>query len=101
MAAAAEAFIAVISAQIYEQRAPFIARALVGERVSFELSTRMQEVERDLSNEYIPDRRADGSIAGVYVLSTDVSERVVHRGDAVGVIDQQRGGRGKGLGEIA
>jgi diguanylate cyclase (GGDEF)-like protein/PAS domain S-box-containing protein len=64
----------VMTAQIYEQRAPYIARALAGERVSFELSTRMQDVERDLSNEYIPDRRADGSVAGIYVLSTDVSE---------------------------
>jgi diguanylate cyclase (GGDEF)-like protein/PAS domain S-box-containing protein len=48
-------------------------RALAGERVAFELTVQSPAGERHLSYVYIPDRRPDGRIAGVYALASDVT----------------------------
>jgi len=63
----------VIGDTLYEQREPYLRRALQGERVEFELVSRAQEVDRHLQNIYIPEIEADGSVAGLYTLSTDVT----------------------------
>lgn len=57
----------------YEQRVPYLQRALAGERVTFELETELLGVTRYLQSTYIPDIQPDGRVVGVYMLSTDVS----------------------------
>jgi diguanylate cyclase (GGDEF)-like protein/PAS domain S-box-containing protein len=57
----------------YEQRVPYLRRALAGERVTFELETELLGVTRYLQSTYIPDIQPDGRVVGVYMLSTDVS----------------------------
>ncbi len=64
----------VIGSALYEERQPQIAQALGGARVEFELRSQAQGTDRNLQTVYIPDRRADGTIAGIYTMSTDVSE---------------------------
>ena len=50
-----------------------IGRALKGERIRFDTETQLQGVHRHLQTEYIPDVRADGTVAGIYSLSTDIT----------------------------
>ncbi len=59
--------------ELYEQRRPYLERALQGERVTFEMESPMQGVLRHLQATYIPDIQPDGRVAGIYALSTDVS----------------------------
>jgi diguanylate cyclase (GGDEF)-like protein/PAS domain S-box-containing protein len=63
----------VIGPQLYEQRREPLRRALAGERVSFELRSDFQGRQRDLHTDYIPDLREDGTVAGLYALTSDVS----------------------------
>ncbi|HEY8876590.1 MAG TPA: diguanylate cyclase [Roseateles sp.] len=63
-----------IPAPLYEQRREPLARALAGERVEFDLESRASGVERSLHNLYLPDIASDGSVRGLYALSTDVTE---------------------------
>lgn len=63
----------VIGPEFYEQRRVHLKRALGGERVVFDLESEALGVRRHLRNEYIPDMRPDGSVAGIYTLSSDVS----------------------------
>lgn len=58
---------------MYRQRKPYLERGLAGEQLSFEIPTRTPTGERDLRTTYIPDRRADGSVAGIFVMVTDVT----------------------------
>ncbi len=60
-----------------------LARALAGEAVSFELAWQVNGEEHCLHTRYLPDKRPDGSVAGVYALSTDITamklaERQLH-----------------------
>ncbi len=57
----------------YEQRSGYLQLALQGQRVEFELESQTLDSVRSLQNVYIPDIQSDGSVAGVYTLSTDVS----------------------------
>ena len=50
-----------------------LARALAGEAVSFELAWQVDGEEHCLHTRYLPDKRPDGSVAGVYALSTDIT----------------------------
>lgn len=63
----------VVGETLYEERRPHIERALSGERVDFEMQSVTQGVLRHLQTCYLPDRRADGSVAGIYTLSNDVT----------------------------
>jgi diguanylate cyclase (GGDEF)-like protein/PAS domain S-box-containing protein len=63
-----------IPAPLYEQRREPLARALAGERVEFQLESTALGVNRCLHNLYVPDIAPDGSIRGLYALSTDVTE---------------------------
>ena len=58
---------------LYEERRQQIDRALAGERVDFEMQSMTQGVMRHLQTSYLPDRRPDGSVSGIYTLSTDVT----------------------------
>ena len=64
---------ALVGPELYAQRQQALERALSGERVEFEVLSQALGVTRHLHTVYMPDRRADGSIAGVYTLSTDVT----------------------------
>ena len=75
----------------YEQRREYLHRALSGERISFDMESDTLGIRRSVHSVYIPDIQTDGSVAGIYTLSTDVSalksiERqlnVLARSDAV------------------
>ena len=63
----------VLGPALYEQRRTHLQRALGGERVSFDLESIGLGVNRHLHTLYIPDVRADGAVAGIYTLVTDVT----------------------------
>ena len=59
----------------YERVQAKLDAALAGEAVRFEASLTLAGATRELDNSYLPDRRGDGSIAGCFILATDVTER--------------------------
>ncbi len=64
---------ALIGPELYAQRHESLEQALRGERVEFEVVSPAPGQTRHLHTVYIPDRRTDGNIAGVYTLSTDIT----------------------------
>ena len=64
----------VMGETLYGQRREPIARAMGGERMEFEVESVFNGKRRHLQTTYIPDVWADGSIHGVFALSTDVTE---------------------------
>lgn len=72
-AALGKTLLETIGPVLYEQRLPALKGALAGVRQRFETRSESNGVIRDLLTEYVPDLRADGTVAGVYTLSTDVS----------------------------
>lgn len=63
-----------VGEQAYNRVKPFIDAALAGEHVSHEWWAHFPTGVRFVRSEYIPDRRDDGSIAGFYVLASDLTE---------------------------
>jgi diguanylate cyclase (GGDEF)-like protein/PAS domain S-box-containing protein len=63
----------VLGPELYEQRRAHLQRALTGERVSFDLISTRLGVSRHLHTLFIPDVRADGAVAGIYSVVTDVT----------------------------
>ena len=63
----------VVDPAHYEPRREFLRRALAGERVEFDIESAPRGVPRNVQNVYIPDIQSDGSVAGIYTLSTDVT----------------------------
>ena len=63
----------LIGPVLYAQRRDALHRALDGERVSFELVSEARGVRRHLSTIYLPDVGADGRVAGIYALSSDIT----------------------------
>jgi diguanylate cyclase (GGDEF)-like protein/PAS domain S-box-containing protein len=63
----------VIGPTLFAQREQQLRRALAGERVQFELRSTALGITRDLQNIYVPDVQVDGRVAGIYVLTTDIS----------------------------
>lgn len=59
---------------LFEERREHMDDALAGQHVSFELDSEALGVRRWLQNEYIPDVTAQGEVAGLYALSTDVTK---------------------------
>lgn len=60
---------------LYEARRPYMEQAMRGgERVSYEMEVDIKGLRRHLRTTYVPDRAADGSVQGLYVLILDVSE---------------------------
>jgi len=63
----------ILRPQAYALRRENIERALTGQRVNFETDAATDDVARCLQYVYVPDFRADGSVAGLYGLGTDVT----------------------------
>ena len=59
--------------EIYASREPHILDALAGNEARFDLPVSFGGSERHTHTRYVPDVRSDGSVAGFYVLATDVS----------------------------
>lgn len=72
-AAIGKTLLETIGPVLYEQRLPALKGALAGVRQRFETRSESNGVMRDLLTEYVPDLRPDGTVAGVYTLSTDVT----------------------------
>ncbi|KQW43658.1 MULTISPECIES: PAS domain S-box protein [unclassified Roseateles] len=64
---------ALIGPDLYAQRLPAIEEALGGQRVEFDVASQALGVTRQLHTIYIPDRHIDGSVSGIYALSSDVT----------------------------
>jgi len=58
----------------YRPRAAQLARALAGERISFEADFRTQDGVRNTQSVYVPDTNAQGEVAGVYAMTSDITE---------------------------
>ncbi|MCY1523298.1 Sensor histidine kinase RcsC [compost metagenome] len=55
---------------------PYFERALSGESVTFEIAeTNQAGQERYMLRSYVPNRQADGQVAGLFVLIRDITER--------------------------
>ncbi|MBC7993915.1 MAG: PAS domain-containing protein [Rhizobacter sp.] len=63
----------VVGAALYEPRRQYLERALNGERVEFENEAVALGVTRTTHTTYIPDLEQDGSVQGIYTLSSDVT----------------------------
>ena len=63
-----------IGERLFAERSDEIARALRGERVSFERTTTLPGGERTLLSTYVPHLDASGKVAGFYALTNDISE---------------------------
>jgi PAS domain S-box-containing protein len=58
----------------YERVKSFVEAALAGQRTGHEWWAPFADRTRFVKSDYIPDRRDDGSIAGFYVLASDMTE---------------------------
>jgi len=66
----------VIGSAAYAEAQPLIEQALAGERVSVERELPYRDGgKRTVLIEYIPDRRDDGSIAGLFAFVQDIGQR--------------------------
>jgi diguanylate cyclase (GGDEF)-like protein/PAS domain S-box-containing protein len=83
----------VIGPVLHGQRVEHLHRGLAGERVTFEVVSQMGGVRRHLQNVYIPDVQPDGSVAGIYALSSDVTamKRVEERLHRLARVDDLTG----------
>jgi PAS domain S-box-containing protein len=63
----------VLGPAVYAVREPHVREALAGREVSFELAPPASGFERHMHTRYVPDRRADGGVAGFYVLASDIT----------------------------
>ena len=83
----------VIGPALTMQRSEQLHRALAGERITFETESLALGVNRYLQTEYIPDFQADGAVAGIYALSTDVtaSKKVEMQLDQLAHVDALTG----------
>ncbi|MBY4675872.1 hybrid sensor histidine kinase/response regulator [Marinobacterium arenosum] len=60
----------------FEKLRPYMARALAGESVTFEIAERNgQGEERYMLKSYVPNRQGDGRPVGFFVLIRDITER--------------------------
>jgi diguanylate cyclase (GGDEF)-like protein/PAS domain S-box-containing protein len=63
----------VVGEEHYAARREHLRTALGGQRVEFEVVSRTLQGPRNLQTVYIPDVRDDGSVRGIFTLSTDVT----------------------------
>jgi diguanylate cyclase (GGDEF)-like protein/PAS domain S-box-containing protein len=66
-------FIDIMGADGYDKRRASLERALAGERVVFEMVAQAFGQERYLQSTYLPDIAPDGSVRGIYTLSSDIT----------------------------
>ncbi|MET0743593.1 MAG: PAS domain S-box protein, partial [Microvirga sp.] len=62
-----------VGATAYQRVRPFVESALAGRQTSHEWWAAFPEGLRYTRSEYVPDRREDGSVAGFYVLASDLT----------------------------
>lgn len=62
-----------LSPENYAQRREHLQAALAGQRQEFQVETSALGVTRTLQSVYVPDVQPDGAVAGIYMLSTDVT----------------------------
>ncbi|WP_447749710.1 hybrid sensor histidine kinase/response regulator NahK/ErcS' [Pseudomonas nicosulfuronedens] len=66
----------VHSAEHCQRLEPYFERALSGESVTFEIAeTNLAGQERYMQRSYVPNRQADGTVSGLFVLIRDITER--------------------------
>jgi PAS domain S-box-containing protein len=63
-----------VGEQAYERVQPFIDAVLAGKRIGHEWWANLPGGLRYVKSEYIPDKRDDGSVAGFYVLASDMTD---------------------------
>jgi len=63
----------VVGEEHYAARRDHLRAALAGRRVEFEVVSRTLQGLRNLQTVYIPDVRDDGSVRGIFTMSTDVT----------------------------
>jgi len=63
----------VVGAEHYDSRREHLRAALAGQRVEFEVVSNTLAGPRNLQTVYIPDIREDGTVRGIFTLSTDVT----------------------------
>jgi diguanylate cyclase (GGDEF)-like protein/PAS domain S-box-containing protein len=63
----------VVGAEHYASRREHLRAALAGQRVEFEVVSSTLAGPRNLQTVYIPDIREDGTVHGIFTLSTDVT----------------------------
>jgi diguanylate cyclase (GGDEF)-like protein/PAS domain S-box-containing protein len=64
----------VFGTALYEERRKELAAALSGHRVEFDIQSIIHGVPHYLQTVYVPDTRPDGSTAGIFTLSMDVTK---------------------------
>ena len=70
-----------ISPAYAQQIAPYLERALAGEKVSFEAANECLGVRRELQLTYAPDVGADGTVRGFVLQVTDLTEERRRQGE--------------------
>lgn len=63
----------ILGKTAYAAREPHVHAALAGHAANFELPPADSGFSRHVHTRYVPDRRADGSVAGFYILASDVT----------------------------
>ncbi|MBA2485473.1 MAG: PAS domain S-box protein [Nitrospira sp.] len=66
--------VADLMKQDYHHVQRYLRRALDGEQVSFETTSLGQAGEETFFATYVPDRTADGTVAGLYILVTNITQ---------------------------
>ncbi|KQM70083.1 diguanylate cyclase domain-containing protein [Xylophilus sp. Leaf220] len=62
-----------VAPEYFERRRVYLARALAGEKVSFEQTLDLPIGLRTLQSTYLPQRDADGRVTSIYALTTDIT----------------------------
>ena len=66
----------VLGPQLHAELAPYVERAMAGETVSYEYAMRRDGATARYANStLVPEIAADGSVSGVFVLSSDITEQ--------------------------
>jgi diguanylate cyclase (GGDEF)-like protein/PAS domain S-box-containing protein len=73
IAAVGRPLIDMIGAKVYEERREQIRQAFEGHSVEFQAVSHDQDRVRHVQIVYLPDKRADGSVSGVFALTTDIT----------------------------
>ena len=75
----------------YEAVKDHVARALSGQRVTFEGEVPYRDAGlRHIEAQYVPDIAADGTVAGYCVLVTDITKRKRDEARMAGLLEQER-----------
>ena len=81
----------VVSEDVYQERLPFMTRALAGEDVTFDAQMPYRDgTSRQSEIRYIPRRTQGGVVDGIFVMVTDIAERHRARADLQEAEDRLR-----------